>query len=110
MTKDKIKHLTKCELHLADLFVKNQNSTKHFKVSIKPKEECTHIWQGKTSAYIPQPTDKEIVAIRDAPRPTDLKELKAYSGFLNYYGSFLQNLSTVFHPLHYLLEKGEQWS
>lgn len=56
------------------------------------------------TGYIPQPTDKEIVTIRDAPRPIDLKELKAYSGFLKYYGSFLQNLSTVLHPLHHLLE------
>lgn len=56
------------------------------------------------------PTDEKIAAIRDAPRPTNVKELKAYLGLLNYYGSFLQNLSTVLHPLHHLLKKGEQWT
>ncbi|XP_062604323.1 uncharacterized protein K02A2.6-like [Saccostrea cucullata] len=56
------------------------------------------------------PTDEKIAAIRDAPRPKDVKEVKAYLGLLNYYGAFLPNLSTVLQPLHQLLKKGENWS
>nr|XP_034331686.1 uncharacterized protein LOC117690946 [Crassostrea gigas] len=40
----------------------------------------------------------------DAPGQTNVKELKAYLGLLNYYCSFLQNLSTALHPLHDLLK------
>ena len=56
------------------------------------------------------PTEEKITAIRDAPRPTCVKELKAYLGLLNYYGLFLQNFSTVLQPLHHLLQKGKSWS
>ena len=55
------------------------------------------------------PTSEKVEAIRDAPPPTCVKELKAYLGLLNYYGSFLPNLSTLLHPLHNLLKKGEEW-
>ena len=55
------------------------------------------------------PTDEKIAAIRDAPRPTNVKEVKAYLGLLNYYGAFLPKLTTVLQPLHQLLKKGENW-
>lgn len=51
-------------------------------------------------------TDEKIAAIRDALRPTNMKELKAYLGLWNYYGSFMQNLSTLLPPLHHLFKKG----
>lgn len=38
VTKDRIEHLTK---EYADLFEENQNPIKHFKASIKLKEECS---------------------------------------------------------------------
>jgi hypothetical protein len=53
------------------------------------------------------PTDEKIAAIRDAPRPTDAKEVKAYLRHLNYYGALLPNLSTVLQPLHQLLKRGK---
>ncbi|XP_062614634.1 uncharacterized protein K02A2.6-like [Saccostrea cucullata] len=40
------------------------------------------------------PTEEKVKAINDAPRPTGVKELKAFLGLLNYYGAFLPNLST----------------
>ena len=39
------------------------------------------------------PTDEKVRAIRDAPRPTNVSELKAYLGLLTYYSRFLPNLA-----------------
>lgn len=55
------------------------------------------------------PTTEKIQAIRDAPEPRDLTELQAFLGLLNYYGRFLNNLSTVLAPLHKLLRKDVAW-
>ncbi|XP_062589262.1 uncharacterized protein K02A2.6-like [Saccostrea cucullata] len=56
------------------------------------------------------PTEEKVKAINDAPRPTGVKELKAFLGFLNYYGAFLPNLSTELNPFHKLLKKHEPWN
>ena len=44
-------------------------------------------------------------AIRDAPPPTHVTELKAFLGLLSYYRKFLPNLSSVLEPLYELLQK-----
>ena len=51
------------------------------------------------------PTEDKVKAISDAPAPTNLKELRAFLGLLNYYGKFLPNLSATLEPLHRLLRK-----
>ena len=48
---------------------------------------------------------EKVEAIRDAPRPTCVTELKAYLGILTYYSKFLPNMSTVLAPLDELLQK-----
>ena len=55
------------------------------------------------------PTDDKVRAIRDAPSPTNVKELRSWLGLLNYYGRFLRNLSTTLAPLHVLLRKETKW-
>ena len=55
------------------------------------------------------PTDEKVRAIQDAPHPTNLKELRAWLGLLNYYGRFLINLSTTLAPLHVLIRKETKW-
>ena len=35
-----------------------------------------------------QPTEEKLRAIRDAPTPRDLSQLKSFLGLLNYYGKF----------------------
>ncbi|XP_039525150.1 uncharacterized protein K02A2.6-like [Pimephales promelas] len=56
------------------------------------------------------PTQHKVEAIVNAPKPTNVSELRAYLGLLNYYGRFLRNLSSVLQPLHTLLKKEEKWS
>lgn len=48
--------------------------------------------------------------ITQAPAPKNVAELRSFLGLLNYYGSFISNLSTLLHPLNNLLKKGENWS
>ena len=48
-------------------------------------------------------------AIRDAPTPTNVTELKSFLGLLNYYHKFLPDLATLLVPLHQLLRKDTKW-
>ena len=48
-------------------------------------------------------------AINEAPRPTNVTELKAYLGLLSYYARFLKGVSTALGPLHQLFHKDCKW-
>ena len=54
-------------------------------------------------------TTEKVEAIGKAPSPTCVEEHNSYLGLLDYYGSFLPNLSTLLHPLHKLVRKEEKW-
>ena len=56
------------------------------------------------------PTDDKIKAIREAPAPRNVAELRSYLGLLNYYGKFLPNLATTLSPLYDLLQKERTWT
>ena len=56
-----------------------------------------------------RPTNEKIRAITEAPVPQDITQLRAFLGLLNYYGKFLQNLSSLLAPLYKLLEKKSHW-
>ncbi|XP_064402603.1 uncharacterized protein K02A2.6-like [Halichondria panicea] len=56
-----------------------------------------------------QPTDAKIKALKQAPIPRNVTQLKAFLGLLNYYGKFVPNLSTLLAPLHKLLRKATAW-
>ena len=56
------------------------------------------------------PTKDKLSAIRDAPAPPNITELRSFLGLLNYYGKFIQNLSTLIHPLNHLLQKDVPYS
>ena len=60
-----------------------------------------------TEGLHPQPG--KVKAIKEAPTPTCITELKAYLGPLTYYSKFLQNLSTTLAPLYALLQKDYPW-
>ena len=57
-----------------------------------------------------QPTDKKVKALKEAPVPRNVSQLKSFLGLLNYYGKFVPRLSTVLAPLHTLLQKKTTWS
>ena len=56
------------------------------------------------------PSNAKVKAVKEAPAPTTVTELRAFLGLINYYHKFLPNLSTVLAPLHALLRKGAVWT
>ena len=57
-----------------------------------------------------RPTDDKVAAMVNAPTPGNQSELRSWLGMVNFYGRFLQNLSSELHPLNKLLQKGVSWS
>ena len=55
------------------------------------------------------PLQNKVQAIKDAPTPQSVPELKLYLGMLTYYGKFLPNLSSTLLPLYNLLKKDVLW-
>ena len=51
------------------------------------------------------PTKSKVEALLDAPAPTYVAELQAFLGFVQYYGRFYRNLSTILSPMNALLRK-----
>ena len=54
-------------------------------------------------------TSGKLEAIREAPTPQNVTQLRSFLGLLNYYGKFIANLSTLLHPLNNLLRQGVPW-
>ena len=53
--------------------------------------------------------ETKVQVIRAAPKPTNMTDLKAYLGLLNYYERFLPNFSGTLPPLYALLFKNRPW-
>ena len=57
-----------------------------------------------------QRTQEKVQAIRNAPTPTNIHQLKSFLGLFNFYAKFLKNLSTILAPLYSLVQKNRPWS
>ncbi|RXN38376.1 putative protein K02A2.6-like protein [Labeo rohita] len=55
------------------------------------------------------PTKDKVRAIQNAPAPSNVKELRAFLGLVNYYGRFVPHQSTVLAPLYRLLKEQVVW-
>lgn len=51
----------------------------------------------------------KIKPIVTMPHPTTVTELKSFLGMVNFYGRFINNLSSHLNPLYILLRKGKHW-
>ena len=56
------------------------------------------------------PTEDKLQAIKGAPRPKDVKQLRSYLGLLNFYRKFIPKASTILEPLNRLLKDNVPWS
>ena len=61
----------------------------------------------KSRQYSPCPV--KTAAIKDWPTPTNLKELRSFIGFCNFYCMFIANFSQIAHPLHLLTKKDHEY-
>ena len=57
--------------------------------------------------YSPCPV--KTAAIKDWPVPTNLKELRSFIGFCNFYHMFIANFSQIVHSLHLLTKKDQEY-
>ena len=55
------------------------------------------------------PLQEKVKAVKEAPSPKNVSELKSYLGLLTYYSKFLPNMADVLAPLYKLLRKDVQW-
>ena len=56
-----------------------------------------------------QPVEEKINAVKRAPAPQNVSELRSFLGIVQYYHSFLPGLATILAPLHRLLQKNVRW-
>ena len=56
-----------------------------------------------------KPMPANVAAVKEAPAPTNIKELRSFLGMVNYYNNYLGNLSTITEPLHALMRKEVPW-
>ena len=56
------------------------------------------------------PSEEKVRALKNAPKPTNVSQLKSFLGLVNYYSKFLPNLSTTLAPLYKLLQKQKSWT
>ena len=73
---------------------------------MQPTLECLGYHIDETGVH---PIQSKVKAVQDAPAPTNVSELKAYLGLLNFNGKFLPNLSTELEPSYQLLRKNQRW-
>ena len=64
----------------------------------------------KISAKGLEPTDEKIKAIREAPQPQSVTQLRSFLGAINYYCKFLPNLASSLSPLYKLLQHHHKWT
>ena len=64
----------------------------------------------KISAEGLQPSGEKVRAIREAPPPTNVSQLRLFLGLVNYYGKFLPHLASTLTPLYSLLQKARHFT
>lgn len=53
---------------------------------------------------------EKVEGILNIPRPSNIKDLRAFLGTINFYAKFIQDLSSILAPLYNLLKKGIVWN
>ena len=54
-------------------------------------------------------TPDKIAAIKKAPTPQNVKQLRSFLGLIQYYGKFIANMSSLLHPMYQLLKANVKW-
>ena len=55
------------------------------------------------------PTDDKVMAIKNAPVPQNVQQLRSYLGLIHYYHNFLSKISSLLAPLHELTRLDTEW-
>ena len=73
------------------------------------KEKCSFYLGHTISEKGLKPSPAKIRAITEVSQPTNVTQLKAFLGLVNYYAKFLPDLATKLAPLYQLLKQDTQW-
>ena len=55
------------------------------------------------------PTEAKLKAVQDSATPEDVKGIRSFLGFANYYRRFVQNFAAIADPLTSLTRKDVEW-
>ena len=55
------------------------------------------------------PTEEHVLAIKQMPAPSNVKELRSFLGAINYYSRFIPNLQSLCTPLYQLTKNATRW-
>jgi len=104
--KDDPDHLANLEAVLSRLFTAGLKLRLGKCLFMQPEvTSCRYVISGTGI----QPVVAKGDAIKNAPEPKDVSQLRAFLGMLNYYHRFLPDVATILKPLHQLLRKGSTW-
>ena len=96
--------------HVSEFLQTCKNENLHLKISkltFETQEVDFLGYKIKSGQYSPCPI--KMAAIKDWPAPTNLKELRSFIGFCNFYRMFIANFSQIAHPLHLLTKKNQEY-
>ncbi len=114
-------------VYFDDILVTGKNEAEHLKSLTQVLDQLKHYglrlkrskckFLAPSVDYLGYRIDREglhamqdkITAIVNAPEPTNVHELRAFLGLVNYYGRFIKQLSTLIYPLNQLLGKRVPW-
>ena len=88
-------------VNVFDRFRKYGLRVKPFKCSFM-QMTVTYMGRGMSAEGM-QSTEEQVMAIREAPEPQNVQQLRSWLGMVNFHGLFVDNLATLAHPLHQLL-------
>ena len=54
-------------------------------------------------------TPSKVEALKEAPQPRNVQELRSFLSLVHYYGKFMPNLATLLNPLNLLLRDERKW-
>lgn len=90
------------EILQANNVIINFNKCKFFKKEIE-------FLGYKINKFGIHPTKTKCDAINKMPKPTNITELQAFLGLVNFYNCFIPNAADTLHPLYNLLKRDVKW-
>ncbi|CAB4030743.1 Transposon Tf2-9 poly, partial [Paramuricea clavata] len=105
--------IKKCVCKQDDILIGGNDWRENLKILKQPKCEFLRpevVYLGlKIYEKGLHPVEEKVDAVRKAPVPSNVSELRSFLGMVQYYHSFLPNLATTLAPLHKLFKKDVQW-
>ena len=90
------------------------NALQEANLLVEPEKSKFHAQEVEFLGHIISPNEirmdpKKISAVKDWPRPTNLKEVQSFLGFANYYRKFIKGFGGIAGPLTEFTKKGKDF-